>query len=1684
MSQKAQTRRVFLPGSVRLAALVLTALTLCAALIARPARAAEWMTPYLEQVQEWGVMRGDSSGNLHEDRSITRAEFVTLVNRAFGYTEAGDNPFSDVAPNAWYAEDISIAHKAGYFNGTTPTTASPLSLVTREQAAVLLGRCLRLQGVSGAAGSSFTDVQDIGGWSRGLVQEAADLGIIQGYADGSFKPNLPITRGQMACFLVRALGTLVQEPGEQSSGGVYGNLTITTPGVKLKDTTVTGNLYLTGGVGLGNVELENVNVLGKIVVCGTGEAEKGEHSVILRNVTAGSLEVDSLTEQFLSIQAEGLTDIGAATVRTSAYLEDRTGDGLGFQTIRLDGVEGSQLQLAGNIKDVVTLTPNSALQIAQGVAKAVTVDERAENAAVTIDVDASVEELNLDRGTAVTGAGSISHLNVNAPGSNVSLLPDTIYVRPGITGNINKVNMDNKVAAESSEDPRLLAGYPKVKNIAPSSADAVFSANKAGTVHWAVTALMDGSLGEEELMNPGSYSKILRSGTVNAAAAKTEYTARLTGLTREGSYYVSALLVDARGRRSPVKVAAFTTPDDTAPNFASGYPQAPILTTDADGEQIAQIMVMPTKSCQMYYVLLPKGAAAPTAADFRSAALPGNLGYGVVTLRKNTPFLVSRINTSHLQEKTDYDLYLWLNDADNGKSSAVKKVTVTTRDLTPPTLTDLHVKSYSATTVTMAFTLDEPGTLSWAAAARDESIGVNKDNPDKFDQIKIEGITADGTRVVRKGGPVRAARGAAEYTFTISGLKPEMAYDLYYAVKDTAGNYSVYNKSIAFPYPIRTQDTNPPSAEHYLSRVEEESDGIRYILLDSDVGVDFSEIVKGYIKSGLVESEYDFHALYAKVLAASGEAKEKAKDDLASALRRCIGLYTGTPPSGKPSDMDLVPENTGDYTDEELAEMPEWINFREALVTREGGKTRIVFPAGTGVKLQSGGRYYFRVENIRDTSDTPNWMAATNITPYFATISARVHIHEVDNLENDEASGRPLTIFRMDPNEATAFAQDSARWDLILWAYSDIEYNLFVRRTGESDWFQLTEQPLSVISAGGRAYHSLYGALGARMIESGLFGMEEGHQGPPYLKDLTESLEFAILSTEGGQDGSVKMWAEIYKGTHAELQRIIRPNQGTDEIFNRLPAPLERISYNKDKKYYEFTVESDQFPEVTLEPGTLKAFATVVKFDVNLNLTGKVYCLAAPVTGGTDDNYTVAGGFYPRKTEGGALVPLNEIPKGLANETDADRLWVVEPAPSSISNPPRTTPPAVKRANTEEMAGNTTMTISSLEPERQYILYLVSTDKYNNPAKKVLCYRFTTTPPNPPIIDITPGGTSADIQFLDIQDDTIVPLESQMAQVLVRSDYFTGVPGNPFSKPMSEFLRPGASLPAEAADYTVLEAMQKSVASGLSVFDDCASDYAREHFREIITSTYNEEFHVNDTDWYHSPSCGNDINPTNPRGYTSKHLTFNLTDNNEYVLLVTAKGTNSDIYGFRASLPYQLPQTNYLTVRFRPTPDDLDADTYSGPLTISFSQSLRYLKNYPDTPGALRDRLEIDTCEMGHTKHAFDNVNHIGDNDKVNLFFARLGAGVKLTDPPMNRITDPGSANKHGETVTDYLTFDVTELRKGAPIIDLGSRIIGVSTSRRPGGDQGNLLTIYLDRDEATGQWKLGFDNGVDWTRQ
>lgn len=155
-----------------------------------------WAQTYLQNLYTYGIMRGDQEGNMNPDEPITRAEFASMLNRAFGYNsfKRGDLPFKDIKGTEWYADDIAIAYQAGYFAGTSATTANPQGYLTREQAVALLCRNLKLDEPMGEV-LGFTDSREFSQWSKGSIAAFMQKGYVSGYADNSFRPEAYISRG-------------------------------------------------------------------------------------------------------------------------------------------------------------------------------------------------------------------------------------------------------------------------------------------------------------------------------------------------------------------------------------------------------------------------------------------------------------------------------------------------------------------------------------------------------------------------------------------------------------------------------------------------------------------------------------------------------------------------------------------------------------------------------------------------------------------------------------------------------------------------------------------------------------------------------------------------------------------------------------------------------------------------------------------------------------------------------------------------------------------------------------------------------------------------------------------------------------------------------------------------------------------------------------------------------------------------------------------------------------------------------------------------------------------------------------------------------------------------------------------------------------------------------------------------
>lgn len=1180
---------------------------------AQASSAQSWAIPYMQQLVDWNIMRGNADGSLSPERDITRAEFVALMNRAYGYTQVGETPFTDITGREWYADDIAIGYTIGYFKGTSENTASPNAQLTREQAAVLLARNMMLRESVGEV-MDFTDGRDFSDWSRGLMKSLMATGVITGGSDGSFLPQNNISRGEVAAMLVRAIGTPINEPGDYNLGSVYGNVTISSSDVSLRNTTIAGDLYLTGGVDLGSVLLENVTVLGRIVASGGGESNAGESSIVLRNVQGSEMVVDSIGDQFVTIRSEGDTDIGSLEVRTSAYIEDVAPDGFGFLNITLDGERGMNVQLAGNIKEVTNLTPASRLVMAQGTAERITVDEKAVGSALVIDGSAKVGELNLDVGTGVTGDGDIDHLNVNAAGSNVTMLPDTITVRPGITAGVGGETMDSAAAAESSEDPRLLAGYPSVKQVAPTSATAVFSTNKRGTIYWAVSALADGSVGAADLLEPPTYGGIvLKSGTINATASNTEYTASLTELTSDGSYYLSAILVDNRGEQSPLKVTAFTTPDDATPAFASGYPVMSKITMSS-----AQVTVMTNKSCQVFWAVLPKGSTAPRAQDFKAGSITGNLGYGSLDAVKNStlPFTV---NSIALEEKQEYDLYLWLNDYNGAKSSEVTKLTFTTIDGTPPIVRDLDYKDSGATTVDIYYVLNEPGTLYWAVVLEGDDFfrpltgqTTTPEPTDTAAKIQVE----NGVGAVQKGNS-KSPTAEATVDFTISGLAAETSYDLYYVAKDEAGNYSDAVQKIT----IKTADDNAPTVKQEFTSFND-GDTVDTLapLADTSVRLVFSESVQGYERETGDVVLQPFLALYNEVLAApAGTAKDAARNRLAEELRKHIELYR-VPTQGQPVPV----EDRARVEDGEL-----WvIDYRYAIVEMESGKMVITFPNSTtnsAINLQSGTEYYFRITGVADTAVKPNLMGNTTL-PRFKTAAAQVFLDDgtttrinVNDLTLSQDSNADENgdiefhaTFTMTP-KTTDKADGTMHWDMLIWADYTIEYTLYAKPEGEYYWRNLGSASITTSSR-----RFVYRSLTRQFLTAPGDQREYG-----LLNELEadKTTEYAIHISKLGGNENQETWNEqvnfrvtVAAGSSQNLDNMtVNSYEGNWEESLTQQGGLTAI--NTPQPYYEtfkkFSI--GVAPDFENNFPTFNAGDTQVTVQVMLTDPGTVHYLAVPL---------------------------------------------------------------------------------------------------------------------------------------------------------------------------------------------------------------------------------------------------------------------------------------------------------------------------------------------------------------------------------------------------------------------------------------------------------------------------------------
>ncbi|MDD4844378.1 MAG: S-layer homology domain-containing protein, partial [Anaerotignum sp.] len=135
------------------------------------------------------------------DKATGKVVFTTnhLSLYVVGYeAEAWKNPFADVAEDAWYFDAVQFANEQGLMSGTSTTKFSPESTTTRGMLVAIL---YRMENSPSARAASFTDVSP-NAWYANAVEWAVENNIASGYSGGQFGPEDTITREQMAVILM------------------------------------------------------------------------------------------------------------------------------------------------------------------------------------------------------------------------------------------------------------------------------------------------------------------------------------------------------------------------------------------------------------------------------------------------------------------------------------------------------------------------------------------------------------------------------------------------------------------------------------------------------------------------------------------------------------------------------------------------------------------------------------------------------------------------------------------------------------------------------------------------------------------------------------------------------------------------------------------------------------------------------------------------------------------------------------------------------------------------------------------------------------------------------------------------------------------------------------------------------------------------------------------------------------------------------------------------------------------------------------------------------------------------------------------------------------------------------------------------------------------------------------------
>ncbi|QLE54473.1 fasciclin domain-containing protein [Nostoc sp. TCL26-01] len=171
-----------------------------------------WAQPFIQALAARNIISGFPDGTFKPNQPVSRAEFATLIQKAFNQQpvrQIGASGFTDVPTNFWASAAIREAYETGFLSGYPGNVFRPNQQIPRVQAIVALSNGLNLassDAASSVLSNSYTDAATIPNYAVNGVAGATQANVVVNYPNvKQLNPSVSLTRAEAAALLYQAL---------------------------------------------------------------------------------------------------------------------------------------------------------------------------------------------------------------------------------------------------------------------------------------------------------------------------------------------------------------------------------------------------------------------------------------------------------------------------------------------------------------------------------------------------------------------------------------------------------------------------------------------------------------------------------------------------------------------------------------------------------------------------------------------------------------------------------------------------------------------------------------------------------------------------------------------------------------------------------------------------------------------------------------------------------------------------------------------------------------------------------------------------------------------------------------------------------------------------------------------------------------------------------------------------------------------------------------------------------------------------------------------------------------------------------------------------------------------------------------------------------------------------------------